>query len=82
MQAFSFGPAYLVLQFFDEKGKWLSMYISRYSGERCINVRMSINPDDTEIWAVPGVTDNGTYCQAAKNKCNNLQGPLLGKHAQ
>jgi hypothetical protein len=58
------------------------MYISRYSGERCINVRMSINPDDTEIWAVPGVTDNGTYCQAAKNKCNNLQGPLLGKHAQ
>lgn len=57
------------------------MDISRYSGEGCIDVSMSINPDDTEIWAVPGVATNGTYCQAAKNKYNNLQGFLLGKHA-
>lgn len=55
------------------------MDISRYSGEGCINVGMSINPDDTEIWAVLGVAANGTYCQAAKNKYNNLQGLLLGK---
>ena len=33
-----------------------------------MNVSMSINPDDTEIWVVPGVATNGTYCQAAKNK--------------
>lgn len=43
---------------------------------------MGINPDHTEVWAVPGVATNGSYCQAAKNKYSNLHGPLVGKHHQ
>lgn len=55
------------------------MEISRWSGERCIDVSMGINPDHTKVWAVLGMATNGTNCQAAKNKYSDPQGPLLGK---
>lgn len=33
-----------------------------------MDVSVGINPDHTKVWAVPGVANNGTNCQAAKNK--------------
>lgn len=32
-----------------------------------MDVSVGINPDHTQVWAVPGVANNGTNCQAAKN---------------
>lgn len=60
--------SHLILQLFEHEGHWLTMEVSWWWGHWCINVCMSINPDEAQVRTLLGMTSHRSNTQAVNGE--------------